>query len=109
VTAEVAFAAGYAVVMVGAAFAIDHIGRASARRRLTSSDPPHGVVTDTPWPELGSIALHTVVATVAVVASLGLVGVTMIRHHAGVDVAVLAVPVVLAAVSLRGLADRLRG
>jgi len=109
VSAEVAFAAGYAVVIVAAAFVIDHIGRASARRRMTSSDPPHGAVTDTPWPELGSIALHTVVAAVAVVASLGLVGVALIRHHGRVDLAVLAVPAVLAVVALRGLAERLRG
>ena len=109
-TSEVVFAAGYAAVTVGAAFGIDRIGRAGVRRRITSpgSADPAG---DTPWPELGSMALHTVIAAVAVVASLGLVAVMLIRHHEGADVATLALPALLGLAALRSLAGgmRLRG
>jgi hypothetical protein len=106
VTSEVAFAAGYALVMVGAAHGIDRVGRAGFRRRQTSGGSPD-VTADAPWPELGSMTLHRVIAAVAVVASLGLVAVMLIRHHDGTDIATLAVPALLGLAAVRGLAGGL--
>jgi len=109
VNSEVVFAAAYAVVMIGAAFGIDRVGRAGARRRLSSNRAEPGVTVDVPWPEAGSMALHLVIAAVAVVASLGLVAVTLIRHHTGGDAAALAIPAALGLVTLRGLMTRRAG
>jgi hypothetical protein len=110
-SSEVAFTAIYAAVMTGAAFGLDRVGRAGARRRLSASAPELATVDDMPWPELGSMALHTVIAAVAVVASLGLVAVMLIRHHDVADVATLAVPALLGVAAFRGLVggERLRG
>jgi len=109
-SSEVAFTAGYATVMIALAVGLDRLGRAGARRRLLSRAPDSAAVADTPWPELGSMALHTVIAAVAVVASLGLVAVMLIRHHDAADLATLAVPVALGAAAFRGLlgSERLR-
>ena len=100
--AQVVFAAVYASAIALAALGIDWAGRAGLRRR------PGAGADNTPWPHTASLAVHTVVATVAAVAGLLVAVVIGIRHHRGGDLLLLAAPAMLAVLALRRLHGRLR-
>jgi len=105
--APVVFAAVYASAIALAALGIDWAGRAGLRRRPGGAETGAGA-DNTPWPHTASLALHTVVATVAAVAGLLVAVVMGIRHHRGGDLLLLAAPAMLAVLALRRLHGRLR-
>jgi hypothetical protein len=83
------FVAVYATLAELAALGINRVGVISARRR------PGATGDDVmPWPHVGSLALHRVVAAVAVAAALLLVLVMAVLHHSAADLAALTVPLV---------------
>lgn len=99
-----AFVAGYATLAELAALGINRVGVISARRQA-------GAVADgdtLPWPHVGSIALHRVVAAVAMTAAVLLALVMAVLHHSGADLAVLAVPVLVGLIALGRSATHVR-
>jgi len=98
-----AFAAVYSTLAELAAMGIDRVGVISARRRPGGADE-----ATMPWPHSGSIALHRVVAAVAIAAAVLLAAVFAVLHHTGPDLAVLAVPVLLGVVTIGRMAGQLR-
>jgi hypothetical protein len=97
------FAAGYTTAVIAGALGLDWVGEVTARRRP-------GGARDEPapsWPHSGSIAVHTVIATVAAVAGLLVVAAVAIGHHSLADLLVMAVPAALAVAVLRRFGRRL--
>jgi hypothetical protein len=83
-----AFAAFYATFAELAALGINRVGVISARRRPGAADSDDAM----PWPHVGSLALHRVIAGVAEAAAVLLVLVMAVLHHGAADLTVLAVP-----------------
>jgi H+/Cl- antiporter ClcA len=104
--AEVVFAAIYATVVVLAAVALDRVGRATSRQPgARTTGPDH----DGPaWPHIASVTLHTAIAAMASAAGLLVAAVVAVRHHHPPEIGVLAVPAVLAALTLHRCYRRLR-
>ena len=102
-SSEAVFAGIYATLVVLAAVVLDRVGRARLRTgtRVPSLHEPT-------WPNLASVTLHTAVASVAAVAGLLVAAVVAVRHHGAADLGVLAVPAVLAALTIRRCYRRLR-
>jgi hypothetical protein len=97
------FAAGYTTAVIAGALGLDWVGETTAHRRPGAGRDEPAL----PWPHRESIAIHTVIATVAAFAGLLVVAAVAIVHHSLADLLVMAVPTVLAVAVLRRFGRRL--
>jgi hypothetical protein len=90
---EAAFLSGYALVLIAVAGGLSRLGRRStdpgSSRLLTATRRPGDALSDAAhepgWPHSEVPAFHVVVGTVALVAGLLLVLVSLVRHHRPVE------------------------
>ena len=98
-----AFTAVYAILIELGALGINRVGVITARRRPGADDD--AVMR---WPHTGSVALHRVVAAVAISAALLLATVFAVMYHSGPDLGTLAVPILLGVAAISRIASQAR-